>query len=377
MHLSWKRLQWLRLKRFARQNRGPIAWLAAGLGVVFVFWMTRGSRTCMNWFVQNVSAPWKQFWGGVVDPLPFSAAELLGTLLVLWLIGMTVYTVYEKRVRHRFVVARRIVMLAAVLVWIYAGFCMSWGVHYYTATFAEKSGLGRQPISVEDLTAVTRWFAEGASSAAKQVERDDEGRFLADSDRILGYGDGCYSQIVEEWPFLDGPHRTPKPAFYSKGMSAAAFTGYLFPFLGESTLNVHAPNVYLPVTVAHEMAHQRGVAPEQEANFLGIAACLSCDDAEYQYSGWLFGYSHLSNALHAADQEAWQAIWEDLDERCKKDIEWNDGYWRDFSSPVTSLVQGGYSGFLQSYGQSMGLRSYGACVDLLVAYYRPKIPEKV
>lgn len=373
MHLSWKRLQWLRLKRFFRKNKGPIAGLLAGIGVIVVFWMTRGSRSCMEWFVQNISAPWKRFWGGVVDPLPFSAAELLGTLLVLWILGMTAYTVYEKRVRHRFVVARRLVMLAAVLVWIYAGFCMSWGVHYYTATFGEKSGLLQQPVSVEDLTVVTRWFADGANKAAKKVNRDENSRFVGDNDRILAYGDACYEQIVKEWPFLEGPHRTPKPAFYSTGMSAAAFTGYLFPFLGESTLNVHSPNVYLPVTVAHEMAHQRGIAPEQEANFLGIAACLSSDDPEYRYSGWLFGYLHLSNALYSADKEAWQTIRDGMDEGCLKDMEWNDRYWRDFSSPVTSLVQGGYSVFLQSYGQSMGLKSYGACVDLLVAYYRPKI----
>ena len=28
-----------------------------------------------------------------------------------------------------------------------------------------------------------------------------------------------------------------------------------------------------------------------------------------------------------------------------------------------------YEGFLQSYEQTLGLRSYGACVDLLVNYY--------
>ena len=28
-----------------------------------------------------------------------------------------------------------------------------------------------------------------------------------------------------------------------------------------------------------------------------------------------------------------------------------------------------YEGFLHSYDQTMGLKSYGACVDLLVNYY--------
>ncbi len=371
MHLSWKRLQWLRFKRFARESKGPILALAAGAFVVVAFWLARGSRRVMSWFVDRVSAPWKQFWGGAVDKLPFSAAELLGTVLVLWLIFMAAVTLYEARVKLRRVLARRLVGFAAVLVWIYAGFCVTWGVQYYVPGFAEKSGIQPQKISVEQLEAVTRYFAAGASRAGEKVRRDQAGRFAGENDRILAYGDACYAQIVKEWPFLAGPHRNPKPAFYSAGMSAAGFTGYLFPFLGESTLNVHCPNVYLPVTVAHEMAHQRGVAPEQEANFLGIAACLSCPDAEFQYSGWLFGYVHLSSALRSADPQAYDAVRELLSEGCKADLEWNDEYWRRFSSPVTTLVQGGYSGFLQSYGQSMGLKSYGACVDLLVAWYGP------
>lgn len=372
MHLSWKQLQLLRLKRFARESKGPILALIAGILAVGLFWIARRNRSCMEWFVSRFSAPWKQFWGGVVDALPFSAAELLGTVLVAWLLAMAVWTVYEWRVKFRRVLARRLTGLLAVLVWIYAGFCATWGVQYYVPGFAEKSGIRVDGVSVEQLEAVTRYFANGASKAGEKVRRDENGRFAGDNKRILGYGDACYEQIVQQWPFLAGPHRTPKPAFYSIGMSAVGFTGYLFPFLGESTLNVHCPNVYLPVTIAHEMAHQRGIAPEQEANFLGIAACLSCPDEEFQYSGWLFGYSHLSSALYSADPEAFQAVQETLSEGCRADLDWNNGYWKRFSSPVMSLAQGGYSGFLQSYGQTLGMKSYGACVDLLVAWYGPQ-----
>ena len=73
-----------------------------------------------------------------------------------------------------------------------------------------------------------------------------------------------YDGIVAEYPFLAGPHRSPKPAFYSKLMSAAGFTGYLCPLFGESTLNVDCPAVFLPATIAHEFSHQRGVAPPPE-----------------------------------------------------------------------------------------------------------------
>ena len=45
------------------------------------------------------------------------------------------------------------------------------------------------------------------------------------------------------------------------------------------------------------------VAAEQEANFVGVMAATAGGNAAYQYSGWLFGYLHLSNALYSADPD--------------------------------------------------------------------------
>lgn len=370
MHLSWKRLQWLRAKRYLRQNKGPVGALLAGLAALCLFWAARGSTACMDWFIRYVSAPWKRAWGAVADLLPFSLCEALCTLLGLWLVFMAVRTVWLQLAGRR-VLGRRLIALAALAVWGYGGFCAFWGVHYYGTGFSQKSGLESTPVSVEALAATTRWFAQGAARAAAGVERGADGCFVGDEAAILAYAGRSYAALVEEWPFLDGPARKPKPAVYSWFMSAAGFTGYLFPYLGESTLNVHCPRVYLPVTVAHELAHQRGVAPEQEANFLGVAACISCDDPVYQYSGWLFGYSHLSSALYSADPAAWQEIWDGLDEGCRADVLQNNAYWAAFRSPVTTLMESGYETFLQGYGQTLGMASYGACVDLLVARYGP------
>ena len=44
-------------------------------------------------------------------------------------------------------------------------------------------------------------------------------------------------------------------------------------------------------------------------------------------------------------------------------------YWAQFETPVQELTNSVYEGFLQSYGQTLGMKSYGACVDLLVNYY--------
>ena len=63
-------------------------------------------------------------------------------------------------------------------------------------------------------------------------------------------------------------------------MSALDFTGIYCPYTGESNVNVDSPACLLPSTAAHELAHQRSIALEQECNFLAILACTTCGNEE-------------------------------------------------------------------------------------------------
>ena len=156
---------------------------------------------------------------------------------------------------------------------------------------------------------------------------------------------------------------------FSRVMSAMGFTGFYFPFTGECNVNVDFPAATLPTTVAHELSHRRGIASEQECNFLAVLACLRCDDAAYRYAGALSGYIYLANALYSADAERWRAVRETLDERVVADLRASSAYWAQFEGPVDTVSNAVYDGFLKSYG-TIGVKSYGACVDLLVAYFK-------
>ena len=48
----------------------------------------------------------------------------------------------------------------------------------------------------------------------------------------------------------------------------------------------------------------------------------------------------------------------------------NNAYWAQYQEKVVAnTMQSVYENFLYSYDQSMGIRSYGACVDLLAQKY--------
>ena len=119
---------------------------------------------------------------------------------------------------------------------------------------------------------------------------------------------------------------------FSRVLSALNFTGFFFPFTGEANLNVDSPECLLPATIAHELAHVRGVAPEQTANFVAILACDTSGDPLYAYSGYLLGYIHLSNALYGASYEKWLEIAQQVCQTANEDILANNAYWQQFES---------------------------------------------
>ena len=73
--------------------------------------------------------------------------------------------------------------------------------------------------------------------------------------------------------------------------------------------------------------------------------------------------------LAAVRERIFASVRETLDERVVADLRASDAYWAQFEGPVDTVSNAVYDGFLKSYG-TIGVKSYGACVDLLVAHFK-------
>ena len=305
--------------------------------------------------------------------LPFSLAEFLYALVIG---GTLIYVAAEiVRLIGRDGRGRRLyrllIRLLALGLAIYALFCTLWGVYYYGDDFVEKSGLAMEEISAEDLELVTLYFAAQVNDLAPRVPRDGEGCCASDRTELLARSPALFRAVTEDFPCLAGPEVPAKRMFFSRIMSIIDFTGFFCPFTGEANVNADFPVGLFAATVAHELSHQRGVAKEQEANFVAVLASLESEDSEYSYSACLLAFVHLANALATVKPEAVRMIYAGLDAGVLADLQASNDYWARFESPVQTVTDAVYEGFLQSYDQKLGMRSYGACVDLLVNYYRP------
>lgn len=331
----------------------------------------RGDRALMARISENAVRPVHAALAVLCSHVRFSVAEVLIVTAAAAVLARLAYGLVRLlRGRSSLRRAYRLVMgLAAAGLAVYAGFSLLWGVYYYGDDFMAKSGLDSSPVSTEQLETVTEYFARLANLYGSEVERNADGLYVCDRDAILARSPALFDSTVEDFPCLDGPRVAAKGVLLSRGMSYIDFTGFFFPFTGEANVNTDFPPALFASTVAHELSHQRGVAKEQEANFVAVLASLRSGDADFCYSAALLAYTHLGNALYSADRAAWERVYAALDENVRRDLALNNAYWRQFETPVQSVSNTVYEGFLHSYDQTLGLKSYGACVDLLVNYY--------
>ncbi len=326
-----------------------------------------------NLITAYFSRPVKNALGTVLGILPFSFMELeyiaAGVFLIVYLVRTAVLTVRAREDRFRLFAKR----IGALLLGILIHFdCFLWcfAIDYRSDSFAKRSGMEAPPVEVEDLYAVTRLFVRNASVYAGAVRRDEDLHWAEDMDDYLKKSVYIYDNLSFEYPFLTARSRAPKKMYlFSRLSSWMGFTGVYFPYSGESNINIDAPGCLIPFTVCHELAHQKGVYAEQEANFVGIRAAIASGDPVYVYSGLLSGAIHLSNALYSADPELWWEIAPLMSDEMRTDWTDNSAYWDAFEGKVEEVSSKVYDTYLKAQGQELGIRSYGACVDLLVEYY--------
>ncbi len=218
--------------------------------------------------------------------------------------------------------------------------------------------------------APARTLPSGGAASGTTAPAPPGGRsvFTSDPRAIADRLDAAYRALMPAYRRIE--LSSPKsPALLSWLMTRVGLSGFYFPFSGEATVNGEMPDAAIPLTMAHEMAHQRGIAPEDEANFMGYLACRESGLAVARYSAALRAYSWCATALWQASPDSFRALPRDLlEEGPRADRAAIRAFWQRHRNPVHSASDRVNDAYLKSYGQTAGTASYDLAIELLVAY---------
>ncbi len=304
--------------------------------------------------------------------IPFSLAEyiLLCLPLILFLVIRLGLRYYADSWHNVFVFFGSVLSVAALLLSVFlAGFAPG----YRGRPLDQKLGLDRRDVSADELYETALILSEHLNEEISSVV------FSVDTDfSVMPYGYEemnsrlltVYNSSEELRDFIPHMSSRIKPVMLSNAMSYTHITGVYSFFTGEANLNVAFPDYTLPFTAAHELAHQRGIAREDEANFMAFWVCSHSDDPYLRYSAYANLYEYVASALYSASPELYWEAYATLPRAVRMEQRAYSAFFETYrdsaASTVTETVN---NAFLTLHG-TPGTKSYGMVVDLAVAYYR-------
>ena len=350
-----------------------ITLLAPPFVLAIAFYLLVPSGIAAEFVARHLSASWRLAVAKATSHLPFSLVEVLAFLGIAWLIYAIVRLILPHKRGHGL---RS--LLALVVVVINCGALFLWvGCPRYFASQHYEDALTRRDISVAELLAAAEYFRDGANRTANSVARDGDGVYNEPIDVIFLLSEDVFDGLAAQFPALEPTNAVPKSLLTSGFMSRTGYTGIYFALTGEANVNTKMPRALLPVTVAHELAHSRGVAREDAANFFGIAACVTSGMPRFEYSGYLDALLYLGNELYRVDPQAYYDLSATYSDAVRRDLKDNSDYWAAIvaknadnaaMSAVSAAVNTAYDGFMRANAQENGMATYGECVDLLVIW---------
>jgi len=165
-----------------------------------------------------------------------------------------------------------------------------------------------------------------------------------------------------------------KRLLLSPAFSVLGLGGFYFPFTGEANVNDGPPEWQLAHTIAHEKAHQRFFAPENEANFMGFVACVSSPDLFVRYAGWLFAQRQALRTLARRDPQAFQDLVTDRLPGVQRDVDASRAFWARYEGPISELSDQVNDAYLRANAVEGGVQSYSRSFELYVRWVRAGRP---
>lgn len=339
--------------------------LSAGLMVLSV-----QAPDFAEWYSRNIYPVLVSAIGWLTGLLPFSLAEiclyLLLAALILSLICLCIGIARKgESGRRLFAWFSCAVLAVSILAFLYTAGC---GVNYHRKTFSSEEGIIASDYTAEELQEICIRLTEEVNSRAGKVSRDSDGVMILTAPEGEGAVEAM-EKLAEAFPSLKGYYPMPKKVAVSEILSYQGLTGVYSPFTIEANYNGDMTPYNIPFTACHELSHLRGFMEEKEANFIAFLACIGSDRTDFQYSGYLSGWTYCMNALYRADAEAWQETRSLLDKKAEADVWANSQFWNSYEGVISETADRINDTYLRANGQADGVRSYDRMVDLIMAYF--------
>ncbi len=304
----------------------------------------------------------------------FSLGEVLLITLSIGLIAWIIWQVkqlYRKRINAKELFVKTLWRFTSIISIGLLLFLSLWGLNYQKQPLAEILSLTpRKPNSTELIT-----VCQSLITQTNQSYKEAVGATLSESQLPMNWA--TLNNIIEESfqketllkNIVSGSYGPAKAVYFSNLMSEFGISGVFIPLTGEPNVNIAQTDAPIPFTLAHEKAHQRGFALEDEANFVAFLVSIKSENAYCQYSGYLMATTYLLSNLSAIAPEQYKEMYQKLDSGPKNDLKAMYKFWSQHYGKLSRASEKVNNTYLKANRVQSGIKSYNQVVDLIISYY--------
>ena len=305
----------------------------------------------------------------------FTSFSLMEPIFIIGIILLVASVVRVfSRERSSAAVIRKLVGVVSLFAFLLSVYFYTLGVGYHTTPVYSKLSLERNGnISTDSLKNTVLILKSETEALLDYIEFTDGGASSCSltQDEISRELCRAYEVLDSEYGGLNLKcfDSRSKDAVSSKVLVSLQITGIYSFYTGEATVSTSYPDYIIPFTIAHEFAHQRGIARENEANFMAFLACIRSESPYIRYSGYLNMIEYLLSSLKRADGEALKETYSILDKRIIGEMRaYSEFYYANKNELLEKISRFFNDNYLKAQGTE-GIVSYGMVTELCVSYY--------
>lgn len=301
----------------------------------------------------------------VFNFFPFSVGDVIYIIVIIWLIYAFIRLI-RLLIKKQWELAGRLVLGFVIGLEIaITAFYIFWGMNYYRPPASELLNLRDSDYTVADLRMVTSELIDSANACRERVGSAEMGQ---SNKLIYQTAISAVKNLEDSAAIFKAYHPDIKPSLLTPLLNYLGTSGYLNPFTSESQVNYQMPVFVRPFVACHELSHQMGFAPEDEANFVGFLAGIHSKDRLLRYSAYNEGVQEFMFALRHQDSIARKDLRKLISPQVLADFKEEREYWLAYEGKVEKLSSIFYDNFLKVNNQPYGLRTYNRMVLLILAY---------
>lgn len=324
--------------------------------VAFIF-----SRTpsLSEWYIQNIYPTVATILSSIARLFPFSLYDLFILVASLYLLKIIIFVIIKRTAFKDFIFS--LIRFVAILVaWFYFG----WGISYFREDYYKRTDTVETQFNTDNLLNFTSRFIEDANNSYVRFDVIEKKEIKKELERVYSE---LYEPLAIKYP---NGNRRDKNMIFESLFTKMGISGYYGPFFNEIHVNNYSLNYTYPFTLAHEMAHQFGIAKESEANLYAFLVCANSNDKRIRYSAYISTIGYLLNDAYTLLPEKYKELINSVRPEIKEDLNRNREHWLSARNEALSDAQNkAYDAYLKSNRVSSGRENYSEVVGLLISSY--------